>query len=230
MSRIVIPGIAHHVTQRGNRRLPTFFNVEDYRAYIAEVSRGCQMAEVDVLAYCLMPNHVHLILVPRAADGLRRALAEAHRRYTNRINRRQGWQGHLWQERFHSFPMDDEHLVEAVRYLELNPVRARMVTTPEAWRWSSAAAHVRGQADALVASARAPPLDRVGTWSEFLGQGLADETAEQLRFHQKSGRPLGAPSFIAHLEAVATRRLARRPAGRPRRGGSEESGGAFDQV
>ena len=155
MSRVVIPGVAHHVPQRGVRRLPTFFKDEDYRAYLAEVSRGCIMAGVGVRAYCLMPKHVHLILVPRTADGLRRPRVEAHRRYANRINRRQGWQGHLWQERFPSFPMNDEHLIVAVRYVELNPVRARIVMTPEAWRWSSAAAHVSGRADALVASARA---------------------------------------------------------------------------
>jgi putative transposase len=95
LSRVVIPGIAHHVTQRGNRRMPTFFCDDDYRAYIAEIARGCQMAQVLVFAYCLMPNHVPLVLVPHAADGLRGALAEAHRRYALRINRRQGWQGHL---------------------------------------------------------------------------------------------------------------------------------------
>ena len=104
LARIVVPGLPHHVTQRGNRRQQVFFDDGDYRAYRGLLAEYCAKAETQVWAYCLMPNHVHLILVPSHPDGLRAALGEAHRRYSRRINRRQDWQGHLWQERFRSFP------------------------------------------------------------------------------------------------------------------------------
>ena len=107
LARVVVPGVAHHVTQRGNRRQPTFFQEDDYRAYLDLLGQWCGRCGVEVWAYCLMPNHVHLIVVPESEDGLRRGLGEAHRRYTRRINFREGWRGHLWQGRFASFAMDE---------------------------------------------------------------------------------------------------------------------------
>lgn len=106
MARVVAPGIPHHVTQRGNRRQETFFSDDDYRAYLELMAQWCSLCAVEVWAYCLMANHVHLIVVPESEGGMRRAIGEAHRRYTRRVNFRQGWRGHLWQGRFASFPMD----------------------------------------------------------------------------------------------------------------------------
>src|SRR4051794_15803990 len=144
LARIVVPGIAHHVTQRGNRRQEGFFSDEDYGAYKALVAEACAQNGVRCLAWCLMPNHVHLIMVPSTADGLRAALADAHRRYSRRINFAKGWTGYLWQGRFASYPMDEAHLMAAVRYVELNPVKAKLVRRAEDWPWSSARAHVAG--------------------------------------------------------------------------------------
>ena len=124
LARIVLPGIAHHVTQRGNRRLPVFFSDADRRLYLGLLQAGCERSGTRCLAWCLMDNHVHLVLVPQDADGLRGTLAEAHRRYTRAVNLREGWRGHLFQERFASYPMDDAHLMAAVRYVENNPVAA----------------------------------------------------------------------------------------------------------
>ena len=138
LARIVAPGRAHHVTQRGNRRMQTFFCDEDYQAYLSLLGEWCGEFDVRIWAYCLMPNHVHLILVPSTADGLRRAVAEVHRRYTRMINFREGWRGCLWQGRFASFVMSEKHLMGAVRYVERNPVKAGLVTRAEDWRWSSA--------------------------------------------------------------------------------------------
>ncbi|MEQ1697588.1 MAG: transposase [Hyphomicrobiaceae bacterium] len=214
-SRVVIPGVAHHVTQRGNRRMQTFFCEADYAAYRAWVAEGCMVAGVEILAYCLMPNHVHFIVVPAHPDALRFALAGAHRRYTSLINKRQRWQGHLWQERFHSFPMDDEHLIAAVRYVELNPVRARLAATPQAWKWSSAAAHMQGKSDGLVAAVLPPPLDRVGPWVDYLNEKPCAETGGQIQDHSLSGKPLGSGGFVARLEALTGRTLQVRPRGRP---------------
>ena len=109
-----------------------------------------------------MPNHVHLIVVPQSAESLRRAIGEAHRRYTWWINFREGWRGHPWQGRFASFVMDEDHLLTAARYVELNPVCAGLVQAPSRYRWSSAAAHLKGRDDALVQVA--PLLQMVPNW------------------------------------------------------------------
>jgi putative transposase len=122
LPRVVAPGLPHHVTQRGNRRQQTFFSDEDYVEYRRLLAESCRSCGTDVLAYCLMPNYVHLILVPADEFGLRDALGEAHRRYTRMVNFREGWKGHLWQECFHSFVMDERHLLAAARYVERNPV------------------------------------------------------------------------------------------------------------
>ena len=142
-----MPDIPHHITQRGNRRQATFFEDNDYREYINLLSEWCATCRVDIWAYCLMPNHVHLIAVPSSEDGLRRALGETHRRYTRLINFREGWRGHLWQGRFTSFPMDEKYLLCAARYVELNPVRAKLVDKPADYKWSSALAHISGDDD-----------------------------------------------------------------------------------
>ncbi len=119
--------MAHHITQRGNRGLPTFFCEEDYAIYLSLLKEWCTCWHVDIWAYCLMPNHVHLIAVPEAEEGLCRAIGEVHRRYTRQVNFREGWRGHLWQDRFASFVMDDRYALAAARNIELNPVWAGMV-------------------------------------------------------------------------------------------------------
>jgi len=217
LARIVVPGIPHHVTQRGNRRLETFFSEADYQAYMELLAESCAKAATEVWAYCLMPNHVHLILVPSHGDGLRAALGEAHRRYTRRINRREDWRGHLWQERFHSFPMDEPHLAAAARYVERNPVRAGLAKRPEDWAWSSARAHLDGRDDALV---RAAPLTtRYPDWRGYLKQDLDAATLNTLRQHGRNGRPLGSAEFVAKLESELGRRIGTGRRGRPPKSG-----------
>jgi len=203
LARVVVPGVAHHVTQRGNRQQETFFNDEDYAAYLSLLGEWCGRCGVEVWAYCLMPDHVHLIVVPDSEDALRRALGEAHRRYTRRINFREGWRGHLWQGRFASFAMDERYLLRAARYVELNPVRAKLCRAPWRWRWSSAAAHVAGRDDDLVRVA--PLLKRVKDWREFLTEALEVDEAELLRRHERTGRPLGKPAFLDRIEATLGR-------------------------
>jgi putative transposase len=172
LARVVVAGVAHHVTQRGNRRQRVFFCDEDYEVYRTQLSQGCRAAGVRVLGYCLMPNHVHLILEPANEGGLRAALAEAHRGYSRRVNLREGWRGYLWQGRFASVAMDETHLLACARYVELNPVRAQLAARPQDWPWSSARAHLAGRDDGVVEVR--PLLARVGDWSDFLdlGQGI----------------------------------------------------------
>ena len=198
MARVVVAGMAHHVTQRGNRRQRTFFRKDDYRAYVELMAEWCGQCRVGVRGYCLMPNHVHLIVVPETEEGLRRAIGEAHRRYTRRVNFREGWRGHLWQGRFASFVMDDRHLMAAMRYVELNPVRAGLVDKPEAYPWSSARAHLAGRDDGLVTVE--PMCSMVGDWAGYLALSTDEAEWATLRRHERTGRPLGTPSFVERLE------------------------------
>jgi len=215
MARVVIPGIPHHVTQRGVRRNDVFFGEADYELYIDLLSQFCTRAGTDVWAWCLMTNHVHLVMVPSSENGLRASLGEAHRRYTRYINVREDCRGHLWQERFHSFPMDEHYLLAAVRYVEMNPVHANMVERSEDYAWSSARAHLAGRDDGLVTVK--PMLDRVGNWREYLESGLDDATIGLLRKHSNTGRPLGDESFLDTLESKAGKVLRPLKQGRKRK-------------
>ena len=150
LARIVVPGISHHITARGNRREPIFFEDGDQDLYRDILGDAVRKERVEVWAYCLMPNHVHLIACPETAEGLGRALGAAHRRWANHVNTRSGWRGHLFDGRFASVPMDEDHLIAAIRYVALNPVRAKLVVQAEDWPWSSARAHLAGLDDALA--------------------------------------------------------------------------------
>lgn len=204
IARVVVPGCPHHITQRGNRRQQTFFCDDDYLAYLDLMAEWCRKLQVVIWAWCLMPNHVHLIAVPQSEEGLARAIGEAHRRYTRRINFREKWRGHLWQERFSSFPMDEKHLLAAARYIEMNPVAAGLVSHPEKYRWSSAHAHLSGKDDALVQAA--PLLEMVGDWSSFLILSPPEEL-DLLQRHERTGRPLGTDAFVERLELDMGRAL-----------------------
>jgi putative transposase len=205
MARVVLPGIPHHVTQRGNRRQRVFFNDGDYRLYLRLLGERCRMQATEVWAYCLMPNHVHLVMVPRHTDGLHLTIAESHRRYTRHINLREGWRGYLWQGRFASFPMDERHLIAAVRYVELNPVRAGLCRAPEDWPWSSARAHLNARDDEIVLVSTL--LSLIDDWRALLSQPLLAAEAHLLRKHTRTGRALGSDDFIDELELKTGRRL-----------------------
>lgn len=207
-ARLVVPGIPHHVTQRGNRRQRTFFCEEDYARYQKLLRFWCGKAGTQIWAWCLMPNHVHLVLVPEREDGLAAALAPVHRRYTWAVNQREGWRGFLWQSRFGSAPMDEAHLHACFRYIELNPVRAGLVDRPEIWPWSSARAHLGLARDPLTALD--PGHERIPDWPALLDLGVDDAEAAALRAGERTGRPLGGAAFTARLSRLTGRPL--RPA------------------
>ena len=216
LARVVVPGFPYHVTQRGNRRQPTFFCDGDYEIYLDLMAQWCSAWGVEVWAHCLMPNHVHLIVVPESEEGLCRAIGEAHRRYTRHVNFREGWRGHLWQGRFASFVMEEAYLRSAVRYVEMNPVRARLVREPGRYRWSSAKAHLTGQDDVLVKVK--PLLERYGDWRKVLGKdGGTDEALKVLRRHERTGRVLGSEGFVAKVARLVGRELMPGKPGRPRK-------------
>jgi putative transposase len=218
LARTVFAGLPHHVTQRGNRREDVFFTDEDRRTYLDWLKSYCDAHAVEILAYCLMTNHVHLVAVPDSDDGLQRALKPLHMRYAQRINRSRGWHGHLWQGRFFSSPLDEAYLWAALRYVERNPVRARMVRRAENYAWSSAAAHCGRGADPALTQAAAwrARLAAVGDWSAWLAEGDEAEELSVLRRNVDKGLPCGSQTFIGRLEALADRPLRFRPIGRPR--------------
>jgi putative transposase len=192
--------------------MQVFFSEDDYRSYLRILAEEARRHEVEVWAYCLMPNHVHLIAVPPSAPSLAKALGEAHRRYAWRVNRRQGWAGHLWQERFSSFAMDEPHLSAAIRYVLLNPVRAGLAQTAAEWTHSSARAHLASAPDELVDPR--PAALRIKDWDRFLRLDEPREEIEELRRHCRVGRPLGSDAFLDALEQASDRPVRPRRAGR----------------
>ena len=212
LARIVVPGWPHHLTQRGNRGQRTFFTKDDYRTYLDFMAEWCGRCGVAVWAYCLMPNHVHLIVVPKTEDGLRRAIGEAHRRYTRAVNFRHGWRGHLWQGRFASYVMDEAYLLACARYVERNPVRARLCRRAQDYPWSSAAAHVAGRDDVLVQAA--PLLKLEPRWARHLAADPDEATVRALKQHETTGRPVGDERFLKRVEKLVGRVVRPQKAGR----------------
>jgi len=215
-ARIVVPGVAHHVTQRGNNRADVFFVDDDRRVYLGLLRKAAQRYGVRVEGYCLMTNHVHVVGVPAEEHSLSRALALANLLYTQYVNRLQGRSGRLWQNRFFSCPLDDTHRIAALCYIELNPVRAAMVRRPEDYAWSSAACHC-GESDVsglldLSAWGREYPGR---AWKHVLTE-QASESCDGLRLHTRTGRPLGTDSFISKIEVTLGRRVRALSIGRQR--------------
>lgn len=175
----------------------------------------CNRCKVEIWAYCLMPNHVHLIGMSQTEEGLRKGIGEAHRRYTLYINGENDWKGHLWQGRFASYPMDESHLIAATRYILMNPVWARLARKPEKYKWSSCKAHLEGKDDILV---KVAPLARlVPDFRELLDSELPPEQYEALKSHEKTGRPLGDEAFLDNLEQITARSLKKKKPGPKKR-------------
>lgn len=207
--RITLPNIPHHVTQRGNRRQRVFFTDEDYRSYIENLRNAFRAYGVRVLAWCLMPNHVHLIVVPSDEWGLSVAMRYCNRVHAVAVNERHGWRGCLWQSRFHSFFMSDRHLMAALAYVELNPVRAGLCASPEDYPWSSAKASLAGTVDPLVGIQGARAAD--------VGAGrLDEETLGAFRRCSDKELPMADEAMIREVEQRSGVRWIPRPPGRPR--------------
>jgi len=196
-ARIVIPGAAHHVTHRGNNRAVVFAAEHDYAYYYRLLVKYSRLASMRILGYCLMPNHVHLIVVPPAEDTFELVFRETQRRYTSFFNRQYDRSGHVWQNRFFSCPMDEPHTLNALAYVELNPVRAGMVLAAGEFPWSSGPAHVaRDTPDPLL------NLERwYGYWTEDEWRAKLTQIAEDRGFTEKfkectsRGEPLGGEEF-----------------------------------
>ena len=199
LSRMIIPGVPHHVIQRGNRRAPIFFEPGDETIYLDLLAAQLERKGVACWAYCLMPNHVHLILTPSDETGLARAVGEAHRRYTAFVGARGRWTGHLFPGRFGSAAMDEDHLMAAFRYIALNPVRAGLVERAADWPWSSTRAHIARQSTAHVSVE--PAFSRIDDFAAFLGEAPHSEAQwSQVLKAELIGRPVGAKAWVEQLE------------------------------
>lgn len=224
IARVVIADIPYHVTHRGNRGEAIFFSEADRIDYLRDLAACARDAALDLWGYCLMTNHVHLLVVPRASDSLARGIGRTHLRHSRRANGRQGLSGHLWANRFFSTPLDESHLWTAIRYIELNPVRAGLADAATDWRWSSARAHAglfTIPPESLLAPDRPfcgqrhhPLTGKPITWTEFLALPLEIEALDRLRRATLSGRPCGSEAFTADLESRLSRSLTPAPRGR----------------
>jgi len=213
LARIVIPEVAHHITQRGVRRINIFNNSNDKKSYIEILSQLSVEENLEIHAYCLMDNHVHLLAIPKKEDSLRKVIGETHRLYTRMINFRKNVRGHLFQERFFSCPLDESHYVATARYIERNPVRAKMCD--KAWDYEFSSARYR-----VGKTSKDPILIKKDwhfsheEWREFLRE--ESNEIELIRKSTKTGRPLGDKKFIDNLERLSGRILNLKKAGRPK--------------
>ena len=220
MARIVVPGFPHHVTQRGNRQANVFETDSDRQTYLRFLETHCAKRGLSVWAYCLMTNHVHLVVVPKDETALSVALRDAHTNYAVYFNSRRDQSGHLWQGRFFSCPLDKSHRWAAVRYVEQSPVRAGMTGRAEDYPWSSAAAHC-GRRNDSVLSAEFPPPGVIEDWSEWLNAGREAVNANAyIRTQTKTGRHCGSSDFVDELEERLGRSLRPKKRGRPSKKGN----------
>ncbi len=215
-ARIVVENIPYHVTQRGNRRQEVFFCDGDRRQYLSWLHDYADRHDLEILAYCIMGNHVHLIVVPRTQSSIAKVMQVMQMRYTQMVNARLDWTGHLWQGRFYSTALDEPHLWAAVRYVELNPVRAGLVSRASDYPWSSAAFHLGLKPDRLIRSETewGGPVEG---WAEALSSPEDEQTLALIRARTHTGFPCGSENFLSRMSAALGRELTRRPVGRPRR-------------
>ncbi|MBM4137244.1 MAG: transposase [Nitrospira sp.] len=216
ISRAVAVGYPHHITQRGNYRQTVFEKDEDYLQYLEWLKFYSKRYALKIWAYCLMHNHVHCIVVPMETDSLAKSFNTLHMRYAQYINMRNKTTGHLWQGRFFSCVLDEKHLYAGIRYVENNPVRARIVKKAEEYQWSSARGHVQGKTDPIL-SRDCYIVERIRDWTAYLREKEAASLVDEIRKNTKTGRPCGDDEFVLRIEELIGRRLSALPWGRPRK-------------
>ena len=212
IARLVVPGYPHHITQRGVRSMAVFRSDDDRYLYLRYMAEETKRLGVEILSWCFMTNHIHLVAVPSDEKALARAIGEAHKRYTRMRNFAEGVRGYLFQGRFGSCVLDERHLLAAVRYVEQNPVRAGMVKLPWDYQWSSARFHVgKREVDELVTDCSLRQL--VNNWHEFL-EGGDDDVDKKLRLATRTGRPAGDEQFLLKIESLIRRSIRKKKPGR----------------
>jgi putative transposase len=216
IARAVAVGYPHHITQRGNYRQAIFESDEDYVRYLELLKLYSEKHSLKVWAYCLMGNHVHFIAVPMESASLAKTFNTLHMRHSQQFNMKNKATGHLWQGRFYSCVLDERHLYAGIRYVENNPVRARIVKNAEEYRWSSAGAHVKKVPDSVL-SDDCYVIGKVRDWSAYLREKDDSSLVDEIRLNTKTGRPCGSDDFVLKMGELLGRRLCALPWGRPRR-------------
>ncbi len=195
-ARVVAAGVPHHITHRGNNRQEIFLTDEDRRRYQQLLLLHLAPCRAELLGWCWMPNHVHLIIVPQEETSLARLIRRVHSNYAQDFNRRRRRDGHLWRSRFYSCALGPGHLLSALLYVDLNPVRAGLTGEATAWEWSSARAHVSGRDESgLMAWGRLAEYGGCEEWEERLRRGQAQSTADALRRATRGGAPFADAAF-----------------------------------
>jgi len=218
IARIVIEGLPHHITQRGNNRQDIFFVDDDRKVYLEILEQQSAKYDLTIMGYCLMSNHIHLIAIPACEDSLAKVIGRTHFIYAQYINRFHKRSGHLWQNRFYSCPLDSRYFYIALSYIERNPVRAKMTRMPWTYRWSSASAHTGGEDEfGLIDVERWRQQSAGINWKSVLRAGMDDRQINRIRVYCRTGRPLGSDSFVSRLESIVGRRLRALPIGRPKK-------------
>jgi putative transposase len=215
-ARLVIPGLPHHVVQRAARGKTLFRTDKDRHRYLDLLARYATRQRLQIWAYCLMPDHVHLVAVPEEAWSLASALAALQIQHSKHLRRTHKMRGRLWQGRFSSCPMDERHAWEAVRHIERNPVRAGLILRPDRYPWSSAGGHAGLRKDPLLSGAL-ESRGKVKNWAKWLRAGEDAAMVETIRASTRTGRPAGDKRFITRIEKLTGRCLRARKIGRPRK-------------
>ena len=199
--RIIFPGLPHHVTHRGNRKTAVYSDDEDRQFYLKQLQKFNDMHQIDIYSYCLMHNHIHLVAVPETKQGLSRFMHDLHGSYATYFNVKYRLSGHLWQERFYACALYNDHLWNAIRYIEQNPVRARIIRVAEQYPWSSAAAHCGLKSDVILGESFTP-LHLMENWSQWLASRLSDDDLERIRSATWKGIPCASTAFLQELESL----------------------------
>ena len=217
-ARIVIPNVPHHITQRGNNRQDVFFVDDDRRVYLSLLKQQSQKFGLEILGWCLMTNHIHLIARPTNQESLAKAIGRTHFRYTQYINSFHKRCGHLWQNRFFSCPLGREHFWQALLYVEQNPVREKLVRRSWQYPWSSSKAHIdKADPDELLDMTYWKKISARFDWKNALQRIQTKEQIDSIRRNTHTGRPLASDAFISKLEKLFNKRLRPLPIGRPKK-------------
>jgi len=217
IARAVAQGYPHHVTQRGNYRQTVFEEDGDFIQYKTWLKEYGKKFGMEIWAYCLMTNHVHFVCVPRREDSLAKTFNTLHMRYSQYFNRKKGSIGHLWQGRFFSCSLDEAHLYAAIRYIEKNPARAKIVRSPENYKWSSAKSHIKSETDPVLWG-DCNLTTRIQDWRGYLMEKEDDRLVSAIRRNSLTGRPCGGDAFIRKIGKIVGRDLMAKKRGRPRKG------------
>jgi putative transposase len=217
IARVCAEGYPHHITQRGNNKEKVFFDKEDRGFYLNVLQRYKDKHAMRILAYCLMGNHIHILAVPGEETSLAKGIGGTNLIYTQYINRKYSRSGRLWQNRFFSSVVEEEpYLWAVIRYIEQNPVRAKLVKREEDYQWSSARAHILGIKDEVLSKESWFGDKEIKSYREFLRRDVKEVNA-LIRRATSTGRPLGSKFFIKKLEKMLKRDLFPKQGGRPKR-------------